>query len=143
MRPAALFDGQAAWPAPGPDLIHGWTGGEVHPAGGSPRGRGTWYGQRARRDRRRLNDRGRGPAVRGEQVQDRFEVVDRTQVNLHEEAVFAGDPVALGDVRHLAGDPGDEPQSPARRADPDDGADRVPEGARADLGAVGQGAGLL
>jgi hypothetical protein len=45
-------------------------------------------------------------AVRGEQVQDRFQVVDGVQVNLHEVAVLAGDPVALGDVRDLAAMPG-------------------------------------
>jgi len=46
-----------------------------------------------------VDDRGRGAAVRGEQVKDRFEVVDRVQVDLDEVTVLAGDPVALGDVR--------------------------------------------
>jgi hypothetical protein len=36
MRPAAIHDGQAAWPAPDPDLIHGRVGGVVHPADAGP-----------------------------------------------------------------------------------------------------------
>jgi hypothetical protein len=81
--------------------------------------------------------------VRGEQVEDRLKLVDGAQVQLDQEAVLAGDPVALGHVRNVGGDPRDEAQSAAGRADPHDRADRVAEGARVDLGTIGQDAGVL
>jgi len=42
--------------------------------------------------------------VSHEAVQDRLEIVDGAQVQPHEVAVLAGDPVALGDLRRLPGD---------------------------------------
>jgi len=93
--------------------------------------------------RRGVHDGRRGPPVRGEQVEDRLEFVDGPQPDLHEVAVLAGDPVALGHVRHLTRYAGDQPQPSADRADPHDRADRVPESARVDVGAVGQDPGLL
>ena len=51
--------------------------------------------------------------MRGEQVEDWLQVLDAAQPDLEEIAVLAGDPVALGDVRHLAADPGNQPQPAA------------------------------
>src|ERR1700755_1848870 len=97
------------------DWCGGWWPGRSWPTSG----RGDR--QRARRDRGRVHDRGGGAAVRGEQVEDGLQLFDGVQVYFDEIAALAGDPLALGDGRHLAGDPGDQPQAAAGRADPDDG----------------------
>jgi hypothetical protein len=81
--------------------------------------------------------------VRGEAVQDLFEIVDGAQIELHEVTVLPRDPVALGDFGHLARDLGDHVKVTARGADPDDRADRVPEGPRIHLSTVGEGAIVL
>jgi hypothetical protein len=74
----------------------------------------------------------------GEAVQDRLEVLDGAQVELHEVAVFAGDPVALGDFGCLPRDLGDGVHVSAQRADPHDGRDRIAEGTRIHLRAEGE-----
>ena len=80
--------------------------------------------------------------MRGEQVQYRLQIVNRSQVELHEVAVLASDPVALGHSRHLPGDLGDHVNVPAVRAHSHDGAERVSEGARIHLGTELQDAAL-
>src|ERR1700733_13205728 len=53
------------------------------------------------RNRRGVDDRGRRLAVEQKPVEHLGEVLDRREVELDVEAVLAGDPVALGDLRDL------------------------------------------
>src|SRR4051812_24854307 len=87
-------------------------------------------------DRRRLDDRRRRLAERREAVDELLEVPDVAHVRLEEEAVLAGDAVALDDLRRGLRDLGDLRELARRRPDADDRGQRVAEGARVDLGAV-------
>src|SRR5918996_6380140 len=82
--------------------------------------------------RGRLDDRGRRLAVRDEAVDDLLEVLDRADVRLHEEAVLAGDAVALDDLGRVAREVGDRAQLARRRADANDRRQREAELARVD-----------
>src|SRR4249920_2109297 len=61
-------------------------------------------GEKAWADGRRVDDRRRRLAVEDEAVEDPLEVLHRSEVELHEEAVLARDPVALDDLGDLARD---------------------------------------
>ena len=81
--------------------------------------------ERARADGRRMDDRrGRLP-VENEAVEDGFELLHGPEMELHEEAVFAGDPVALDDLRDLLGDLGDLVELARGGADANDRGERV------------------
>src|SRR5919109_5151666 len=82
-------------------------------------------GDPATRHRGRLDDRGRGLAVDHEAVDELLEVLDVAHGRLHEEAVFAGDAVALDDLGRVAGELGDLVDLARRRADADHGGERV------------------
>src|SRR5262245_14225800 len=79
---------------------------------------------------RGLHDRRRRLPERGEGVDDLLEVLDVADVELHEEAVFASDPVALDDLWRSLRDVGHLGDLAGRRADAQDRAERVPERAR-------------
>src|SRR5690349_10071820 len=57
--------------------------------------------------RRRLDERGRRRAVEEEAVEEAIELVHRREVNFENEAVLAGDAVALDDFGDLPGEFGD------------------------------------
>src|SRR4029434_8681272 len=101
--------------------------------GGDRPGLGVGDGERSARDWYRVDDRGGGAAQRGEAVEDRLQLLDRAQVQLEEVAVLAGNAVALGDLGQLAGGLRDQLEVMRARADPDDGADGVAQGARLNL----------
>ena len=90
-----------------------------------------------------MDDRGRGPAIRGEAVEDRFEIVHVPEMDLDEVAVLARYAVALCDFRNGAGNLWDAMEVAAGGTHPDDGGEGIPEGARLDLSVVGDDAGLL
>ena len=110
--------------------------GELRPAGAADERGHASSGSAPARDGRRLDDRGRGLAEQHEAIEHGLEVVDRVQVELHQEAVVTGDAVALDDLGRLAGELGDAGQLPRRRSHPDDRGDPVAERARVDLGVV-------
>ena len=91
---------------------------------------------RATGNRRRVDERRRRAPVGREAVEHAFEVVERPQVQLQEEAVLAGDAVALDDLRDLARDVPDPLELPARRGHPHDGGDRIADRARIDARVV-------
>ena len=102
---------------------------------------GSWpFGSRERwvsaGDRRGVDQRCGGLAVDQEAVEEVAQLVDRAQVHLDVEAVFAGDPVALGDLRDLGGELGDPRQLAGGRLHADDRLELVAECARVDLGSV-------
>src|SRR5215472_15652812 len=59
--------------------------------------------KRSDRDRSRVHNRRRRPAVRGEAIENRLEVLDCSKVYLHEVAVFARDSATLRDLRNSRG----------------------------------------
>ena len=63
-------------------------------------------------------------SVGQEPVEQRLEVGDGRGVHLHQEAVLAGDPVALADLGRAGGQVGDPWQLTGARADPHPGGDR-------------------
>jgi hypothetical protein len=71
-----------------------------------------------------------------EAVEHARQLLDRAQVHLEEEAVLAGDAMALGHLGDLGGELGDPLQLPGRRLDAHDRGQLVPERAGIDLGAV-------
>src|SRR5262245_29354963 len=90
----------------------------------------------ARGDGRSIHDRSRRLAVVEETVEQRAELVDRTQVDLEIEAILTGDPMALADLCNLGGELRDAGQLPRGRLDPHDRGQLVAEPSRVDLGAV-------
>ena len=83
-------------------------------------------------------------AVQQEPVQHRLQRVDRRHVHLEQEAVLAGDPVALADLRGTGGQLGDPGQLARAGPDPDPGGQRQAERGRVDVEAVAADhAGLL
>src|SRR5215212_11188208 len=90
----------------------------------------------AARDRRRLHDRGGGLAVDDEAVDELLQVLDVAHRRLHEEAVLAGDAVALDDLGRRARQVGDLVDLARGRADADHRRQRVAERARIHAGVV-------
>ena len=83
-----------------------------------------------------MDDRRRRPSVWREPVEHFLELVDPAQVHLEEEAVIAGDAVALDHLRALTCDLADPLELPRRGRDANDRCDRVAERDRVDVGAV-------
>src|SRR4051812_16257032 len=73
----------------------------------------------APRDGRGLDDRSRRLAEHHEAVDQLLKVLHVAHRGLHEEAVLAGDAVALDHLRRVAGQLGDLGDHAGRRADPD------------------------
>src|SRR3954451_20422973 len=85
---------------------------------------------------RGLDDRGRRLAVEDEAVDQLLEMLDVADGGLHEEAVLAGDAMALDDLRGRARELAALGDLARRRADADHARERVAERARVDGGVV-------
>src|SRR5512133_1889241 len=94
--------------------------------------------QRTSRDRRRVDDRRGRLAEHDETVEDPLEVVHRPEVQLHEEAVLARDPVAVDDLGNLSRQLRDLLKLAGRRSNANDCGDWKPDCLRIDFGAVGR-----
>src|SRR5919198_335881 len=90
----------------------------------------------APRDGGGLDDRRRRLAEHHEAVDDLLEVLDVAHRRLHEEAVLAGDAMALDDLGRLARELGDLGDLARRRADADHHGERIAERPRVDPGVV-------
>src|SRR4051794_18523881 len=90
----------------------------------------------APRNGRGLDDRGRGLAEYHEAVDDLLQVRDVAHRGLHEEAVLAGDAVALHDLGRVARELGHLGDLARGRPDPDHHRERVAERPGIDLGVV-------
>src|SRR4051812_19229941 len=90
----------------------------------------------ATRPRSRLHDRRRRRAVPGEAVDDLLEVLDVAHVRGHDEAVLAGDPVALDDLGRAPRELRGAGELHRRRAQADERAERIAQSPRVDLGAI-------
>ena len=90
------------------------------------------WGRPRERHGRGLDDRGGRLAVEDERVDQLLEVLDVADVDAHDEAVLAGDPQALDDLRRRAREVGDLGDHARRGADPDHRRERVAERARVD-----------
>jgi hypothetical protein len=91
---------------------------------------------RSRRDRGGDDERAGGLAVHQQPVEHVLQGADGGDVNLQQEAVLAGDAVALADLREAGGQLGDLGKLPRPGPDPHPGGHRQPDGGGIDLQAV-------
>jgi hypothetical protein len=80
-----------------------------------------------------VDDRRGRLAENDETVEDRLEIVHRPEVQLHEEAVLSGNPVAVDDLGNLSGELRDLLKLAGGRPNPYDRCDRKPDRLRIDL----------